>query len=195
MRTVSTPLRPAVFLDRDGTINRECHYLQRIDDFELLPGAPEALRKLQAAGFLLVVVTNQSGVARGYFSFETVTEINRHMQAVLAESGVVLDGIYVCPHHPTAGDGPLTRSCTCRKGSPGLLLQAAADLSIDLPRSWLVTRCPTLMPGVQQGVARLRFSLKTIQRRSVWTEVAVLTALLLLHAIFLTGDRLFSGSF
>ncbi|PLX89879.1 MAG: D,D-heptose 1,7-bisphosphate phosphatase [Desulfuromonas sp.] len=138
MRTVSTPLRPAVFLDRDGTINRECHYLQRIDDFELLPGAPEALRKLQAAGFLLVVVTNQSGVARGYFSFETVTEINRHMQAVLAESGVVLDGIYVCPHHPTAGDGPLTRSCTCRKGSPGLLLQAAADLSIDLPRSWMV---------------------------------------------------------
>ena len=131
-------LRPAVFLDRDGTINHERNYLHKIDDFELIPGIPEALQKLQNAGFLLVVVTNQSGVARGYFSLQDVKVLNDYMCLKLAEYGVKFDGIYICPHHPTAGIGEYLLDCNCRKGKPGMLQQAARDLAIDLKRSYMV---------------------------------------------------------
>lgn len=130
--------RPAVFLDRDGTINVEKNYLHRIEDFEFIPGAPEAIRQLNQAGYLVLVVTNQSGVARGYFSLAEVDALHRHMVQRLAESGARIDGFYVCPHHPTAGQGIWRRDCSCRKGQPGLLLQAAAEHGIDLARSYMV---------------------------------------------------------
>lgn len=130
--------RPAVFLDRDGTINQERNYLHRIEEFELIPGVPQALKKLQEAGFLLVVVSNQSGVARGYFSLQDVARLNEHMSRQLAQYGVVIDAIYICPHHPTAGIGEFLQDCNCRKGKPGLLLQAAQDLNIDLQRSYMI---------------------------------------------------------
>ena len=136
--TSNTEPRPAVFLDRDGTINQERNYLHRIEEFELLPGVPQALKTLQDASFLLVVVSNQSGVARGYFSLEDVRRINDHMSRQLARYEVILDGIYICPHHPTAGIGEFLQDCNCRKGRPGMLLQAAQDLNIDLQRSYMI---------------------------------------------------------
>jgi len=139
----SSPLTPhkkqrAVFLDRDGTINVEKSYLINVDEFEFIHGVPEALKKLQDAGFLLVVVTNQAGIARGYFSSEQVEKLNSYMAGLLEQYGVTLAGIYFCPHHPTCGQGEYLVDCDCRKGKPGMLLQAANELSIDLTTSFMV---------------------------------------------------------
>lgn len=130
--------RPAVFLDRDGTINVERDYLHRIEDFAFIPGAPQAIRRLKDAGFLVVVVTNQSGVARGYFPETAVEELHRHLQRELGRVGAGIDAFYLCPHHPHAGIGDYRIECACRKGSPGMLLQAAAEHHIDLGASWMV---------------------------------------------------------
>lgn len=130
--------RRAVFLDRDGTINEEKNYLHRVEDFEFIPGAPEAIRCLKEAGFLVVVVTNQSGVGRGYYSMEDVDTLHRHIQAELARIGASIDGFYVCPHHPSEGVGDYRQDCDCRKGNPGMLLQAAAEHHVDLTRSFMV---------------------------------------------------------
>lgn len=130
--------RPAVFLDRDGTLNREVDYLSDPAEFELIPGVPAALRALSAAGYALVVVTNQSGVARGLLSLETLDAIHARMRRVLEAENVRLDGIESCPHHPAAGEPPLRANCTCRKPAPGMLLKAAQDLDLDLARSWMV---------------------------------------------------------
>ncbi|MDB4470695.1 D-glycero-beta-D-manno-heptose 1,7-bisphosphate 7-phosphatase [Deltaproteobacteria bacterium] len=134
----SVNLRPAVFLDRDGTINVEKDYLIDPAEFDFIPGVPAALKKLQDAGYLLVVVSNQSGVARGYFSEEQVDKLHQHMVAMLTEAGVSLDGIYFCPHHPSAGLGDYLQNCNCRKGKPGMLQRAAVELDIDLQKSYMV---------------------------------------------------------
>jgi D-glycero-D-manno-heptose 1,7-bisphosphate phosphatase len=131
-------LKRAVFLDRDGTINVEKNYLHKIEDFRFIPGAREALRRLKEAGFLLIVVTNQSGVARGYFPCEAVCRLHEHLQEQLRRAGAAIDGFYVCPHHPTEGQGGYRVDCDCRKGSPGMLLHAAGDHAIDLPHSWMI---------------------------------------------------------
>ncbi|MHC1698554.1 MAG: D-glycero-beta-D-manno-heptose 1,7-bisphosphate 7-phosphatase [Geobacteraceae bacterium] len=131
-------LHKAVFLDRDGVINVEKGYLHRIEDFEFLPGVPQALRLLKEAGFLLVVVTNQSGVARGFYSLETVHEIHRHLQKELAVAGVALDGFYICPHHPEHGAADSAGECDCRKPLPGMIERAISDFRIDPARSFLV---------------------------------------------------------
>ena len=130
--------RRAVFLDRDGTINEEKEYLHRVEDFEFIPGASEAIRRLKEAGFLVVVVTNQSGVARGYYALEEVAILHRHMQRELETVGAAVDGIYVCPHHPVEGVGEFRRECDCRKGRPGMLLRAAREHGIDLSRSYMI---------------------------------------------------------
>lgn len=132
------PLQRAVFLDRDGVINIEKSYLHRIEDFEFLPGVPQALRLLKEAGFLLVVVTNQSGVARGYYSLEAVHELHRHLQNELAVAGTAIDGFYICPHHPEHGPPDSAGECNCRKPLPGMIEQAIADFRIDPARSYLV---------------------------------------------------------
>jgi len=131
-------LRPAVFLDRDGTLNVEKDYLYRVEDFEFIPGAPEAIKLLKDAGYLVIVVTNQSGVARGYYSLEDVARLHEHLSSCLAPLNVRIDGYYVCPHHPTAGVGAFKSDCTCRKPNPGMLLEAARDLHVDLSRSWMI---------------------------------------------------------
>ncbi|HEY5673703.1 MAG TPA: D-glycero-beta-D-manno-heptose 1,7-bisphosphate 7-phosphatase [Malonomonas sp.] len=135
---ISAKLRPAVFLDRDGTINVEKDYLVEPAEFEFIPGVPKALKRLQDAGYLLVVVTNQSGVARGYFSLQQVERLHAHMEKLLEKFAVTLAGIYSCPHHPTAGVGEYLTACACRKGAPGMLLQAARELGIDLSRSYMI---------------------------------------------------------
>jgi D-glycero-D-manno-heptose 1,7-bisphosphate phosphatase len=128
----------AVFLDRDGTLVEARHYPSRPEELVLAAGAGEELRALQAAGFRLVVVTNQSGLARGYFTGADLERMHAHLRGMLAVFGVELDGIYACPHHPEGVVPELAIACDCRKPRPGLLLRAAADLDLDLPRSWLV---------------------------------------------------------
>jgi D-glycero-D-manno-heptose 1,7-bisphosphate phosphatase len=134
----TTPLKRAVFLDRDGTINEEKEYLHRPEDFEFIPGAPQAIRLLNEAGFLVVVVTNQSGVARGYYDEAAVERLHLYMDQELARFGARVDAYYFCPHHPKHGSGAYLLECACRKPLPGMLVQAADDLAVDLKRSWII---------------------------------------------------------
>ena len=132
----------AIFLDRDGTINRYVGFLRRIEDFELLPGAAQAIKRINASGCLAVVVSNQPVIARGEVLTGELEEIHNKMETLLGEEGAYLDGIYYCPHHPDKGyDGEITElkiDCDCRKPKPGMLLHAAADHNIDLSRSWMI---------------------------------------------------------
>lgn len=128
----------AAFLDRDGVINQDLGYVHRIKDLHFAPGAPEAMRRLMDAGYRLIVVTNQSGIARGYFSEAEYEAFTRHMRLALEKHDVTLAGVYHCPHHPEALRSELRLQCDCRKPQPGMILQAAADLGIDLSRSILV---------------------------------------------------------
>lgn len=130
-------MRRAAFLDRDGTINVEKEYLHRIDELEFIPGAAEAIRMLNRAGYLVVVVTNQSGVARGYYNEEDVERLHRHMSAQLAASGARVDAWLYCPHHP-AGRGRHALVCSCRKPLPGMLQEAARRFAVDLQRSVMI---------------------------------------------------------
>ena len=130
--------RRAVFLDRDGTINVEVNYLSQVEDFHFIPGAPWALKRLKDAGFLLVVVTNQSGIGRGYYDEAALETIHDHMHADLAHYGASLDACYFCPHHPEHAIGDYRRECGCRKPLPGMLQQAARDLDIDLASSFMI---------------------------------------------------------
>ncbi|AJE02857.1 D-glycero-beta-D-manno-heptose 1,7-bisphosphate 7-phosphatase [Geobacter pickeringii] len=134
----SEELRRAVFLDRDGTVNVEKAYLHQPEEFEFIPGAPEAIRLLKDDGFFVVVVTNQSGVARGYYDEEAVHRLHRFVDRELAAAGASIDAYYLCPHHPLHGVGPYRVDCACRKPLPGMILAAAAAHGIDLGRSWLV---------------------------------------------------------
>jgi D-glycero-D-manno-heptose 1,7-bisphosphate phosphatase len=128
----------AVFLDRDGTINVERDYLHSTGEFAFIPGAPEAIGLLKSAGFLVIVVTNQSGIARGYFDESAVQRLHSHMDELLARHGTSVDAYYFCPHHPHHGIGGYRRDCDCRKPLPGMLVEAAGDFSIDLAASYVV---------------------------------------------------------
>jgi D-glycero-D-manno-heptose 1,7-bisphosphate phosphatase len=128
----------AVFLDRDGTINEEVGYLDRLDKLRLVPGAAKAIRLINESGMKAVVVTNQSGVARGIFDEAFVDEVHERLREMLREERASLDGVYFCPHHPTEGRGRYLRRCDCRKPAPGLLLRAAAELSLDPERSYMI---------------------------------------------------------
>lgn len=121
----------AVFLDRDGTIAKDAHYCCSIEDFEILPNVPQAIKLLNQHGFKIVVVTNQSGVGRGYFTEDTLIQIHEYMRRELAKHGAYVDAAYYCVHHPDDG-------CDCRKPKPGLLLKAAEELEIDLSQSFMV---------------------------------------------------------
>jgi len=131
-------MRPAVFLDRDGTINEQMGYINHISRFVMLPRAAAGIRLLNAQGIPVVVVSNQSGLARGYFPESLIQEVHAKMNRVLAEAGAHVDGIYICPHHPEAKEERFRLACDCRKPKPGLFLQAAADLDLDLGRSYVV---------------------------------------------------------
>ena len=130
--------RPAVFLDRDGTINEQMGYINHISRFQLLPKAAAAIRLLNDAKIPVIVVTNQSGLARGYFPKELLTEVHERMRQQLADAGAHVDGIYICPHYPEAKIPEYRVKCDCRKPQPGLFLKAAADHDIDLARSYVV---------------------------------------------------------
>ena len=128
----------AVFFDRDGTVNVEVGYLSDLEQLKLIPGAGSAIRRLNEAGLTVVLVTNQSGVARGYFTEDFVRETHLLLASMLTHDGARFDGIYYCPHHPRSGNSPYLRECDCRKPGTGMLNQAARELDIDLARSFVV---------------------------------------------------------
>lgn len=130
--------RAAVFLDRDGTINEEVGYLDHPERLTLIPGAAEAIRLINASGMKAVVVTNQSGIARGIFDEAVVGAIHTRLRELLLAEGGFLDGIYFCPHHPTEGRGRYLLNCDCRKPAPGMLIRAAAELNLDPASSYMV---------------------------------------------------------
>jgi len=121
----------AVFLDRDGTMNRDVPYCRRPEDFELFPNTARAIKRLNESGYKVIIITNQSGVARGYFTEETLARIHQKMLDQLAEGDAHIDGIYYCPHHPDD-------NCDCRKPKPKMVLQAAQEHDIDLHESFMV---------------------------------------------------------
>lgn len=132
----------AIFLDRDGTINKYVGFLRKEEVFELLPGVAEAIKRINKSGYLAVVVTNQPVIARGEVTFEGLETIHNKMETLLGMEGAYLDGIYFCPHHPHSGyEGEVKElkiECDCRKPKPGMLLKAAEDLNIDLSQSYMV---------------------------------------------------------
>ncbi len=130
-------LRPAAFLDRDGVINIDHGYTYRREDFAFVPGVLEAAAQLAAAGFVLVVVTNQSGIGRRLYSLHDFERLTDWMRDQFTAAGAPLAGVYYCPHHPTDAVGADRRECDCRKPAPGLLLQAQRELGLDLGRSLL----------------------------------------------------------
>lgn len=157
----------AVFLDRDGTINKYVGFLRNIEDFELLPGVTDAIKAINESGYLAIVVTNQPVIARGEVSYDQLNEIHNKMETLLGVEGAYLDAIYFCPHHPHKGyEGEVPElkiDCDCRKPKPGMLLRAAADFNIDLTQSWMVgdgdndikagiaAGCKTALIGKEKG--------------------------------------------
>ena len=140
----------AIFLDKDGTLVEDLPYNVDPGKVRLAAGALDGLRALSECGYRIVVVTNQSGVARGLFDEDAVRAVGRHLAEVLASDGIALDGFYYCPHHP---DGSIDRyrcDCDCRKPAPGLLHRAAEDLDVDLAASWMVG---DIAADVEAGVA------------------------------------------
>jgi len=131
-------VKRAVFLDRDGTVIEEVGYLNRLDRVALFPWSVDAVRVLNEAGLLVVVVTNQAGVARGYFDETLVRETHALIDRRMSEGGARIDAYYYCPHHPDGVVEPLRQTCECRKPKPGMIRQAARDLGIDVPGSFVV---------------------------------------------------------
>jgi D-glycero-D-manno-heptose 1,7-bisphosphate phosphatase len=143
--------RKAVFLDRDGTLNVDKGYVHNIEDWEWLPGAIDAIAALKNAGFLVIVVTNQAGIARGYYTGVDVAKLHVWINGELHKHGTMIDGFYYCPHHPEHGG-----KCECRKPMPGMLHAAKQDFDIDLSCSWLVgDKASDIQAGLAAGVSSI----------------------------------------
>jgi D-glycero-D-manno-heptose 1,7-bisphosphate phosphatase len=130
--------RPALFIDRDGTISEEVGYVNHPSRFRLFPYSAEAIKLLNDSGWLAIVVTNQAGVARGYFAEEVILQIHDQLRRDLENASAHLDAIYYCAHHPSLGEPPYRLDCNCRKPKTGLIDQAREEFEIDLEKSWMV---------------------------------------------------------
>ena len=189
--------RRAVFMDRDGTISEEVGYVNHPSRYKVFPFAAEAVRALNEAGWLAVLVTNQAGVARGYFKEELVAEVHKVLVSELERDGARLDAIYYCPHHPTVGEPPYRFDCDCRKPRPGLLLRAARELDLDLSRSWMVGDRYSDTELARRAGARSAFVLTGYGRGELefqsdaWPQRPDLIAENLLEAVktIVTGDE------
>lgn len=131
-------MNKAIFLDRDGTINVEKSYLYKIEDFEFLPGVVEALRKFQEAGYLLIIITNQSGIGRGYYTEKDFEKLNDWMVSTLKEKGVTINDVYFCPHLPDAKNNKYRKDCECRKPKLGMFNQAIKEHDLDLSKCYTI---------------------------------------------------------
>ena len=169
----------AVFLDRDGVINVDHGYVSTWEQFEFLPGASEAWRELQDAGYLLIIVSNQSGIGRGYYSERDLHTLNQaiaeHLDSTL---GVTLSGFYHCPHHPTEAEGEFRQQCDCRKPAPGMIQQAVLDHGIDVKTSLLVgDKDSDIEAGRAAGVGRLFKVVDSAQSGASAPDIQFVTAL------------------
>lgn len=152
--------KKTVFLDRDGTINVEKNYLYRLEDFEFIPKAPEAIAMLNKCGYQVIVVSNQAGVARGYYTEDDVKKLHKYINLRLKEYNAHIDAFYYCPHHPEAGIGKYKKNCHCRKPETGLFEMACNDFPIDVENSWMIG------DNISDIKAGIRFNLKTILVRT-----------------------------
>jgi D-glycero-D-manno-heptose 1,7-bisphosphate phosphatase len=144
-------LKKAVFVDRDGTVNEESGYLFRKEDCRFIPGAIEAIARLNKAGFLVVVITNQSGIARGYYTKDDLDLLHKHMDREITAAGGEVAAWYHCPHHPDYPEADRS-PCSCRKPLPGMLHSAAAELGIDLASSWMIgDKIADIKAGIAAG--------------------------------------------
>jgi D-glycero-D-manno-heptose 1,7-bisphosphate phosphatase len=179
---------PAVFVDRDGTINQEVGYIGQVKDLMLIPGSAEAIRLVNQSGRKVVVISNQSGVARGYFDEQVVETINAALVNMLAAEHAQVDGIYYCPHHPK-GYPPYNIECSCRKPASGMLLQATDDLNIDLTKSAVIgDKYTDVLTGHRLGIPGLLvctgFGEGEIEKYSVtWNRAPDFIAADLLEAV------------
>ncbi len=162
--------RPAIFLDRDGTLNEDSGYLYEISAWRWLPGAVEALAMLSQKGYALVVISNQSGIARGYYTAADVHTLHTWLNTTLAKEGLCIDAFYHCPHHPE-----FSEPCSCRKPSPHMLLQAAQDLQLDLSRSYMVgDKISDVQAGLAAGCTSYLIDAKRVgQSQSLAQEAGV----------------------
>jgi D-glycero-D-manno-heptose 1,7-bisphosphate phosphatase len=156
----------AIFLDRDGTVIIDKAYLNNVSEIEFIKGVPETLKALKKQGYLLIIVSNQSGVARGYYQEDTVNEIHREMNRMLSRDyGITLDAFYYCPHHPDYGTEAYRKNCDCRKPAPGMVLKAAKEHQIDICQSFMIGD----KPSDRIDLPDLKF-IKT-QKDIDWTEL------------------------
>jgi D-glycero-D-manno-heptose 1,7-bisphosphate phosphatase len=187
--------RRAIFIDRDGTLSQEIGYVNHASRYRLFPFAVDAIRLVNRSGFLAVLVTNQAGVARGYFPEETIGEVHAVVKGALEKGDAHLDAIYYCPHHPSVGAPPYRLDCDCRKPRPGLLRRAERELGADLARSFVV--------GDRQGDLDLAWSVgatavmvktgyglgELVNHAPRWPRQPDLVAENLLHAVELILTR------
>ncbi len=185
-------LKKAVFLDRDGTLNVEREYLFKIEDLSYIPGAVEAVALLKSAGFLIVVVTNQSGIGRGLYSEPELDQLHAFMQKELEKSSAGIDAYYYCPHHPEYGKGDYLKECACRKPLPGMILQAATELGIDLASSWMIgDKLADVEAGLAAGCSPIlvRTGYGSIEADLVPQEIPVVDDLSAAAGLILLEDR------
>jgi D-glycero-D-manno-heptose 1,7-bisphosphate phosphatase len=181
--------RRAVFIDRDGTISEEVGYINHASRFRMFPYAAAAIKLLNESGWLAIVITNQAGVARGYFSEEMIHTVHKRMEDDLASGAARLDAVYYCAHHPSVGEAPYRFDCDCRKPRPGLISQAAAEFDIDLPASWMVGDRYSDVALARNAGVKSAFVLSGYGRgewehqRSSWSEQPDLVAEDLLEAV------------
>ncbi len=164
-------LRPAIFLDRDGVVIEDVHYLAEPAQVRFVPGSADAIAALNRAGWPVVIVTNQAGVGRGLFTSEAVQAVHEHLTGQLSGYGARIEAFYFCPHHPAAEVPAYRMACKCRKPQPGMLLQAAEELGLDLASSWMVgDRESDLQAGAAAGT-------RTILVRTGYGAATDITAL------------------
>ena len=183
-------MRRAVFIDRDGTISEEVGYINHPSRFRVFPYAAAAIKHLNDAGWLAIVVTNQAGVARGYFSEDMIQTVHAEMTKELENGGARLDAVYYCAHHPSVGEPPYRFDCDCRKPKPGLISRAARDFDIDLAGSWMVGDRYSDVELARNAGVKSMFVLSGYGRgewehqRSTWTEQPDLVAENLQEAVW-----------
>lgn len=194
-------MKRAVFIDRDGTISEEVGYINHPSRFSLFPYAAAAIQHLNENGWLAILVTNQAGVARGYFSEEMIKTVHAAMTADLESNGAKLDAIYYCAHHPSVGAPPYRFDCDCRKPKPGLISRAAQDFDVDLSQSWMVGDRYSDIELARNAALKSAFVLSGYGRgewehqRMTWTQQPDLVAANLLEAVHLiVGKTLWSAA-
>jgi D-glycero-D-manno-heptose 1,7-bisphosphate phosphatase len=189
---------PAIFIDRDGTINEDIGYLSSLDELIIYPFAAEAIRLINDAGLKAIIVTNQSGIARGLYTEQTLAAIHAVMIEELTREGARIDAIYYCPHHPRIGDERYRKTCACRKPRPGMLAEAAREHAIDLARSYVIGDKASDInlatnAGARGALVMTGYGRETLANQADWPCAPAIVADNLLEAVKRILDILQAG--